>query len=232
MEVEEIEDIEEIPVLEGSFVEVETDDIDQSSSEHVCYICEKRFQHKHNLKRHFLVHSEGFVKCSFCSCSLENKQKLDKYIIRLHTGRFICEECGIDYKTSQTLSNHRMIKHKAEGKGRQVCPYPECSRVFIKKTIYQDHINKHMNNRQFKCDKCDKTFISRYERNRHSKSCGKDVSQSCKICGLSFSNRQNLYNHTTSVHRNRRHLCTCGKEYKYINGLMKHKRAKKHTAIV
>ena len=82
----ESSDVEVVPVLEGSFVEV-----DESQGSHECSICSKTFSTKYNLRRHIRIHSSTSIRCTTCSAVLESDDALkDHMSAKQQKDHFIC----------------------------------------------------------------------------------------------------------------------------------------------
>lgn len=166
--------------------------------------------------------------CTVCGKSYKNKRTLDRHNKAQHSGHvLICQDCGKTFSRNQTLKVHRAKAHDmdVESSGLRACPYKDCGKAFEGKAKLKDHINCHMKIKSHKCSKCVKTFTSRYEKNRHEKSCGRIETDAvwCKICNKSFSSRSTLAVHN-ATHRNKVFSCDrCFKEYKYITGLYNHR---------
>lgn len=231
------ESFEEISALDGSFVEVAVgveeeagpDTHTPSSSLQSCTMCDKKFKLKSSLKRHIRKkHDNAALHCSSCKITFNNNEDRKDHNINVHTKSHICENCGKKLLSKQGLSFHRATQHGADLKEKKICPYPECSKVFIKARVFRDHLNQHAEHRPYSCDKCEKTYSNRYERNRHIKFCGKIDSRKCSQCEKSFSSRANLYIHKEAMHRGKRFDCHCGKTFKYVTGLRKHEKMKGH----
>ncbi|XP_053406960.1 zinc finger protein 2-like isoform X2 [Mercenaria mercenaria] len=215
---------QEILTSDGSFHEV---DVETNRNE--CAICGKRFQHRKSLKRHLKKHSETAIMCNGCGTSFDSGQKLEDHNKKYHQVGLICDECGTHCSSKQVLQNHKVLKHNADGKNRHACPYPECEKVFVKRTLLEDHINSHLKIKSHSCDKCDKKFISRYDKGKHSQICGMPSRKKiCLECGQTFSSYSSLNIHSAAVHQKKCYPCACGKNFKYITGMLKHKKSKNH----
>uniref|UniRef100_M4E372 C2H2-type domain-containing protein n=1 Tax=Brassica campestris TaxID=3711 RepID=M4E372_BRACM len=124
------------------------------------------------------------------------------------TNRFLCEVCNRGFNREQNLQLHGRVhnlpwkpKQKSEKEARRkvfICPEPTCVhhdpshalRDFtgIKKHYYRKHGEK-----QWKCDKCPKSYALQSDWKTHSKICGIKVHR-CD-CGTTFSRRENYNAH-------------------------------------
>lgn len=97
----------EVPALDGSFMEIQ-------ETEHQCAICNNTYSTKYNLQRHISVHS-GSAHCTKCSNVFDNEDLLKEHVSQKHDKHcFMCEDCGSDFMTKQSLRRHRIVKHNIE----------------------------------------------------------------------------------------------------------------------
>lgn len=110
-----------------------------------CDICHELVRHmkshkrqKHTEHKHICQYEEDGVECgrTFPINSL-----LNYHVKTAHWGikkTLNCNECGIEYKTSQALSHHRRNVHE---KTKIQCEL--CSTLVTRKDYYKRHINLH-----------------------------------------------------------------------------------------
>lgn len=217
-------DLEQVPVQDGSFMEIGNEEETTAVSEHnSCGICAKVFGNPKNLRRHLLVHMD-IPKCKSCKKSFESEEELQEHKTQKHSKKFVCDQCGASYERKQSLKRHGVIKHSSNDYHPLKCPFQDCAKVFAVMALYEDHIHHHTKAKPHICRSCTKSFSSRYARNEHCKICESSEKYVCKQCSSKFSTRGSLFNHEEGEHKNELFKCICGETYKYRPNLIRHKK--------
>ena len=81
-----------------------------------------------------------------------------------HKKKCLCTSCGMRFERKIDLSRHLKERHEERP---LKCPFSECSKTFVSKELYQDHLNKHSGSKPHSCTGCMRTFSDRYKRNAH-----------------------------------------------------------------
>nr|CAI5869090.1 unnamed protein product [Callosobruchus analis] len=87
-----------------------------------------------------------------------------------------------------------------------------------------DHLNKHLGLRPFKCDECDKSFVSKHHVKLHKRCHSTEKIFKCTKCEKAFKNRMSLRSHLI-VHyeKIKEFICkVCNKECADLAGLRQH----------
>ncbi|CRL06415.1 CLUMA_CG019612, isoform A [Clunio marinus] len=141
---------------------------------HVCELCPKRFFAPKDLKSHILIaHTPGYVR----------------------TEHF-CEVCGKKYGSAKSLKTH--MKHHQEPEFK--CQFDGCPKAFINKLLLANHEKIHLNQRDFQCHFCEKSFFSANHLRRHIVVTHEKVRVNCFVesCRFSVGRKDYLRNHILS----------------------------------
>jgi KRAB domain-containing zinc finger protein len=175
-------------------------------------------------------HDEKSIKCSACTRYFASEEDKQAHVIAKHSRVYMCDVCGKTFKRQSGCNEHMKNMHSTtNSQTLYECPYESCHKHFTRKTLYQDHLNKHSKTQPYSCDKCSKAFYSRYAKSAHEKVCGSDEHPyKCSECDMSFLYQSSLNHHTKGVHGQAVFTCACGAHYKYETGLFRHKKKHKH----
>jgi hypothetical protein len=95
-----------------------------------------------------------------------------------------------------------------------------CQKTFVSKKTLHNHYKVH-GDRYYRCQQCGRTFFRKFELERHITTHGNQKHYTCDRCGQSYKSQAALLNHETAHYK--RFICMqCGESYKYAPGLRKH----------
>ena len=177
----------------------------------VCKICDKLFNRKDNLLRHWkAIHvNDRIFACTTCKASFNQQAKLDDHV-RLHTGEtpYLCTKCPQSFRTQELYRKHVASSH---GFICEICnlKFKSASSLAWHRKTHQD---KDKLLTRFKCPGCPKSFPFRYQRERHFRQMHRGIKKSmCKVCGRRTNN---LSEHMAVHDRRIRFTCeTCGQGF-------------------
>jgi KRAB domain-containing zinc finger protein len=189
-----------------------------------CNQCKYSGITKSYLKMHMIVHNKSF-KCTKCDKLFRNKAYLAAHLNK-HTlpdvKEFVCH-CKKTFKSSRSLTLHRINFHKEKPAGNYVCK--TCNYATLTATHLKRHEAKHV--KEFKCHNCSKSFAFdkllqihlNYEPT-HRFYCFKDRDFTCKICEKVYLNRRLLKRHSLS---HAEHVqCTICQQFKSASSIKSH----------
>lgn len=135
--------------------------INKETNEWVCNICEKSYSNKSNLRRHISLHDineRKDYKCPFCSRVFQYQRYLQHHIGYMHKSKeekeHECFVCGLTCTTKSSLKRHMML-HTGDLERTKVFECDTCHKKFKYKKELENHIQYHLDERPYPCDKCD-----------------------------------------------------------------------------
>ncbi|KAK9499269.1 hypothetical protein O3M35_002337 [Rhynocoris fuscipes] len=124
--------------------------------------------------------------------------------------------CGKIFQSRFLLGKHLQVHYKGTNKG--ACHY--CLLEFEDKSQIQQHLLEVHGAQLFKCQHCDRTFLSESVRNRHETKHKEFV---CKVCNIKYKTHKALVSHTEQHHRTM--ACRlCGKIITDLQSLRRHEK--------
>lgn len=164
------------------------------------------------------------IRCTGCHLYFKTEQDKIAHVQKKHTNN-ICHVCGKGYKRPSDLNTH-LKSHEDNATAKFSCPFEGCTKTFLKRTLYHDHMNIHTGQSPYECQSCTAQFKSRYDRNSHYRQCSglKEIK-----CNQTFTHRASLHHHNAANHSEEIFRCGCGATYKYRGGLSRHKKTKGHV---
>ncbi|KAG8227378.1 hypothetical protein J437_LFUL000386 [Ladona fulva] len=150
-----------------------------------------------------IVNGEKRFYCNECSKTYKKRSHLDRHK-RVHTGErpFVCSYCEKGFSVRSILNQHVRI-HTGEK------PYScnICSARFPQKSGLMTHMMLHTG-KPFKCDQCDKSFVSNHKLINHMKGHAGDRPYNCDVCSSAFFTAAALHDHQMMHSRSRKHICS------------------------
>ena len=143
--------------------------------EYKCYSCDKAYDTKHTLNSHINQNHEKTktYKCEMCDKSFFNNVCLYAHRITHNESTHKCDTCQKTFKCKKWLTDHiRMVHEKIR---KYVCEF--CKHAFTTKAnLIRHQVNGWCSENQslkdpsakvFKCDLCEKSFLSNAELRQH-----------------------------------------------------------------
>jgi len=166
--------------------------------------------------------------------SWQNKTSFESHVAKKHDSisikKFECEDCDQKFISKTLLTKHRWSEH-VDSSRKKAYTCSLCGRVLNKRQSLIAHERSHTGERPFKCEYCERRFItkqslSRHIMNKHAAESGLPVPvHVCELCGKEFKSKKNLkehrYYHAENTD-NRQQCEICHKVLKQKNSYMKH----------
>ena len=194
----------------------------------ICPVCGKILPNQSRMTYHMTNHSDERIhKCSECEKTFKTKDVLTRHV-RTHkpTRHFCCETCGAGFNQTGALQRHRLVHtdvkpHKCKTCGAEYRTAFSLKAHKLRTNHYSDDDKKTLSG--FKCDKCGKEFLSRYEYNRHYRTHLDTKPFTCTVCLKSFNDMSNLRQHSKIHDNDRPHECgSCDRRFIQPRSLRKH----------
>lgn len=247
--------------LEGNFKEIAHEVL---TKKFACKLCNKSFSRNHNLTMHMYRHKVSTTeKCKICSKSFKGAIHLAKHMDYIHNDSsqvYPCDSCDKQFKSKAGLRRHTIIKHTVGY--RYSCD--QCNSKFKHKEYYSIHMKTHttapcicdicgkvcpnsvafnqhkhkkhtMKIRRFKCETCNRWFMTEKNRNSHRET--HKINYACEQCGKKFKIRDYLTKHLRVHSRGKAHMCPiCDKSFTLLGSqqvhLLKHVGARPHVCDI
>ena len=182
-----------------------------SYTEYNCNKCEKGFHTGRKLKRHIRSHNvteSGSYKCEVCQKRFPSGSSLFMHRnIHLEEMPFKCEDCDKGFAQKGNFKAHIKKHHNAElddvlSESLIDVDTAETIEVEVdfsgslEEEVELDAANKRgVIVKQYKCDKCDKTFLTGLKLKKHNRSHTGSGEYKCEVCQKWFPSSSSLYLH-------------------------------------
>ncbi|XP_072518961.1 uncharacterized protein [Salminus brasiliensis] len=175
-----------------------------------CEECGHKFTHLSCLKLHLLRHSgKRPHKCDQCGKSFIQKYHLKRHLL-VHSGKmsYACDQCDASFSRTDYLSLHMRNVHLSEGNEKEIKAKPSkpfkcnvCEKAFITRTSLEVHVRVHTGVTPFTCSICQRKFKQSSQMNAHMRTHSGEKPHACDVCGMKF-----LRKNYVRIHKEKKHL--------------------------
>ena len=197
-----------------------------------CHICQISFLQRKYYRRHIIrINPDGKKLFKCCACDkkftfpdgIRSHMRHIELVHDVHIKRqqnsetHICDQCGYSAKSSRSLILHVRQKHNSENipkRNKKKCPHCDYEGREDYLNLHIDKKHPEHGEKNFLCDKCDKSFIFQSSFEYHAKNSCKN-SGDCEImkakrkeksklvctkCGKMYSSTTDMKRHMNSFH--------------------------------
>ncbi|XP_058833792.1 zinc finger protein 616-like [Topomyia yanbarensis] len=154
-----------------------------------------------NIQQQFKDHRPQDIRkkhvCDICGATLKHKYSLEVHLAR-HAGvtQFQCQYCSASFHTKTETRNHLRSIHTTGSS----CECSKCGAVFKNKKLLNQHLESHVEKRNFKCETCEFAFKTMQHLKRHITTVHREVRFSCNHCAMSYGRKDKLRMHIERTH--------------------------------
>ncbi|XP_035457503.2 zinc finger protein 454-like [Spodoptera frugiperda] len=147
-------------------------------------------------------------KCDECDQYFGNKSARWKHVQKCHREGFECATCGQRFPFKNNLRRHEQ-RHKSPPP-REEC---EICHKMIRISLKANHAKIHTERPRYRCEQCDKTFVSRESYENHLKYSMAHakvdlLKYKCSMCEKGYRSRNELRDHVNYQHMGKtQHKC-------------------------
>jgi hypothetical protein len=169
-----------------------------------CKACQLAFESDEERQLHRLFHHKLKLPCRFCPRTLDTKRKLLGHeSSHFKKPKLDCKRCGQVFEDSEALKRHRRACCVIQELPRFSCQI--CKRLYVRENELKIHLETHLDERPFLCEKCGQCFKDvpslRAHRSSPCKAKGSTRDYNCDICVKSFRNARLLVSHRLHHHK-------------------------------
>ncbi|KAF6201154.1 hypothetical protein GE061_005601 [Apolygus lucorum] len=181
-----------------------------------CVACHITFMDSKLLKKHYQYTGHASKLYKRAAGAPESPQLVEQVIEHPVVVPYYCPKCNKTFPARPALRKHLRSHYKGTMGG--ACHY--CLLEFDDKSQINQHILEAHGAYLYKCDHCDKAFLTRSVCNKHQM---KHIIHKCQVCDVRFANQRLLIVHMDKVHRSK--ACRlCGKMITDLYALRRHER--------
>ncbi|XP_032242971.2 zinc finger protein 91 [Nematostella vectensis] len=191
-----------------------------------CSHCNETFSNRQSLiEHHREVTAEGDFKCDVCEKCFITKAHLKTHKV-VHTRQPRCSSCKETFDSKENLKQHSSAgcpEKSSQEKEAYTCQV--CDKVFSRVSSYKTHFRYHSKNSlTFKCSHCNETFSNRQSLIKHQREVTAEGDFKCDVCEKCFITKAHLKTHKV-VHTRQPRCSSCKETFDSKENLKQHSSA-------
>lgn len=179
-------------------------------------------------RKHFPDKVDVKFECKPCHLTFKTQAGYDNHMEQRHgpnSQRYICSQCGREFKEPKVLRDHEKIHLPDEEKYVFQCSF--CEKKFMRKVSLQNHtLRVHDQTKSCFCEVCGRGFVTKVDLKNHMIVHSTEKNFECEICRMKFKSKNYLRIHTKSHMQKATgevfECELCGKEFDKKENLKKH----------
>ena len=195
-----------------------------------CHVCHRVFLKKKERKKHVQTHIEAGMKihvCKVCNKSYRAEKTLKLHMIKHGSDdkKPRCKVCNKMFSHPFSLRYHMRIHNNSKP-----CVCKICNQAFRQTGHLKRHLATHSDTpkekrvRQYKCDLCQRQFVTIQDLKQHKLVHNGEKKFSCSVCSKSFLFKRTLEHHMNTHTGTKPYPCNkCDKSFAQPGSLHKHK---------
>lgn len=167
-----------------------------------CPLCNRAFGTRHNLKRHYMIHTgEKPFSCTKCRKPFREYSTLKKHMVTHQRDRWYkCLQCPMKYRDFLKYTEHKATHHTDGDQSDEQRSLRKSHNSYSTGDSYMDSNDEDSNSDDWlECCECDQRFNDIDAYNDHVKEHA--TSYQCYICKDQFETRQAMQEHMELKHK-------------------------------
>ncbi|XP_074657221.1 uncharacterized protein LOC141910385 [Tubulanus polymorphus] len=172
----------------------------------VCQECGRCLKTRQSLVMHVdKVHKRiRPYMCEICGHSFARKCEIRAHVRQHTTEKLQCDHCNYNTMNKYSMISHMLSRHNIQVReNERLYHCPMCDYKTMREKHLTNHINSHLNVRNFTCADCGKSFVSANSLRGHTNWVHSEKRYRCEFCSYRGGSLSNLKQHVRIMHTQR-----------------------------